>query len=232
MNSDLKYWYLHDHKLFRNLSFAEINALCILKRFKKSKKDEFIDLPFSDKERIYFLKQGTIKLLKINNDGDEFLLDIFPKVYLFGDLNFEKSNDDQEFFKVVSDEAIICTFYKEKLEEVMVNKLDFAINYIKFIGFSFKRIQNSYKNILFRDAKTRLLLLLNLIIEKEKVENKSYILPNYLTQKEIAQLICTSRQTIISLFKELEKDGLLYYTQKEISIPDIQKIKNIIKDVN
>ena len=84
---------------------------------------------------------------------------------------------------------------------------------------------------MFRDAKTRLLLLLNLIIEKEKVENKSYILPNYLTQKEIAQLICTSRQTIISLFKELEKDGLLYYTQKEISIPDIQKIKNIIKDV-
>ncbi len=231
MNSDLKYWYLHDHKLFRNLSFAEINALCILKRFKKSKKDEFIDLPFSDKERIYFLKQGTIKLLKINNDGDEFLLDILQKGDLFGDLNFEKSNDDQEFFKVVSDEAIICTFYKEKLEEVMVNKLDFAINYIKFIGFSFKRIQNSYKNILFRDAKTRLLLLLNLIIEKEKVENKSYILPNYLTQKEIAQLICTSRQTIISLFKELEKDGLLYYTQKEISIPDIQKIKNIIKDV-
>ena len=40
MTSDLKYWYLHEHKLFRNLSFSEIDALCILKRFKKSKKNE------------------------------------------------------------------------------------------------------------------------------------------------------------------------------------------------
>ena len=52
MTSDLKYWYLHEHKLFRNLSFSEIDALFILKRFKKSKKNEIIDLTFSEKERI------------------------------------------------------------------------------------------------------------------------------------------------------------------------------------
>lgn len=123
MNSDLKYWYLHEHKLFRNLSFSEIDALCILKRFKKSKKNEIIDLPFSEKERIYFLKHGSIKLVKINDHGDELLLDILQKGDLFGDLNLEKNTERNEFFKVVSDEAIICTFFRENLEEVMQKNL-------------------------------------------------------------------------------------------------------------
>lgn len=231
MTSDLKYWYLHEHKLFRNLSFSEIDALCILKRFKKSKKNEIIDLPFSEKERIYFLKQGTIKLVKIDDEGEEVLLEILQKGDLFGDLNFEKNTSNEEFFKVVSDEAIICTFFRENLEEVMQKKPDFALNYIKFIGFNFKKIQNSYKNILFRDAKTRLLLLLNMIIEKENITSTSFKLPNYLTQKDISQLICTTRQTIISLFKELEQEDMLQYSQKEIIIPNIQKIKNFVQNV-
>ncbi|MFN8326605.1 MAG: Crp/Fnr family transcriptional regulator [Flavobacteriaceae bacterium] len=231
MTSNLKYWYLHEHKLFRNLSFSEIDALCILKRFKKSNKNEIIDLPYSEKERIYFLKHGSIKLIKINDDGEELLIDILQKGDLFGDLNLEKNTDNNDFFKVVSDEAIICTFFRENLEEVMQKKPDFALNYIKFIGFNFKKIQNSYKNILFKDTKTRLLLLLNIIIEKEYPKNSAFVLPNYLTQKDFAQLICTTRQTIISLFKELEKDGILQYSQKEIIIQDIKKIKKFAENV-
>ena len=232
MSSDLKYWYLHDHKLFRNLSFSEIDALCILKKFKRGKKNEYIELPHSNKERIYFLKQGAVKLMRIDEQGDEVLLDLLQKGDLFGDLNLEKASQNQDFFKVVSNEAIICTFLREKLEEVMFKKPDFALNYIKFIGFNFKRIQNSYKNILFKDARTRLLLLLNLIIEKENHEgNDEFVLPCYITQKDLGQLICTTRQTIISLIKTLKNEGVLDDSQKVITIPSIKKVKDLIADV-
>ena len=39
--------------------------------------------------------------------------------------------------------------------------------------------------------------------------------PITLLQKDIAQLICTTRQTIITLFKELENEGMLQYSQKK-----------------
>lgn len=229
--SQLKYWYLKDHKLFRNLSFREINALCILKRFKKSKKNEILELPYTDKERIYFLKEGTIKLIRLTDQGEETLVDVLQKGDLFGDLNFEKSNEQNEFFQVVSEEAIICTFFKEKLEEVIATKPDFALNYIKFIGFRYEKIQNDYRNILFKDARTRLLLLLKSFIEKEENVTNTFILPNHLTQKDFAQLICCTRQTITSLFREFENTGILKYSQKEILIPDIEKIKNLVQDV-
>lgn len=231
MSAQLKYWYLHDHKLFRNLSFAEIDALCILKKFKRSKKNEILDLPYSEKERIYFLKQGVIKLIKIDNEGEDVTINLIQKGDIFGELNLEKPQEEDIYFRVISDEAIICTFFREKLEEVMLKKPNFALNYIKFIGFSYKKIQNSYQNILFRDAKTRLVLLLDVIIEKEGVQDNTFILPNYLTQKDISQLICTTRQTVISLINELEKEGIIKYSQKEIVIPDIQKIRNLALNV-
>jgi len=231
MSSKLKYWYLHKHNLFKNLSFDEIDGLCILKRFNKSKKNEIVELPYSEKERVYFLKKGTIKLISICEQGNEVLIDVLQKGDLFGDLNLERSDEVTDFFKVVSEEAIICTFLKERLEELTLKKPDFALKYIKFIGFRYKSIQNNYKNILFKDAKSRLLLLLHMLIEKENIEASTFKLPNYLTQKDYAQLICASRQTIISLFKELEHEGLLHYSQKAIFIPDVLKIKKFAEDV-
>jgi hypothetical protein len=61
------------------------------------------------------------------------------------------------------------------------------------------------------------------IVEKENPKNSTFVLPNYLTQKDFAQLICTTMQTIISQFKELEQDGILLHSQKEIIIQDIKK---------
>jgi CRP/FNR family transcriptional regulator len=231
MSSNLKYWYLKDHQLFQKLSYDEIDALCILKRFKRSNRNEIVELPPAEKERLYFLKKGTLKLLRINSEGEEVLLEILQKGDIFGEFTWNQQDKEVDFIKVVSDEAIICTFFREKLEEVMLQKPDFALTYIKVLGFNFKKLQNSYKNILFKDAKTRLLMLLDSIIEKEGLPDNQLSLPNYLTQKDIAQLICITRQTVVSLFKELEQDAVLNYSQKQITIIDRQKIKNLIANV-
>jgi CRP/FNR family transcriptional regulator len=50
------------------------------------------------------------------------------------------------------------------------------------------------------------------------------VIENYLTQTDIAQIICTSRQTATSLLNELEENGLLHYGRKEIIIEDIAKL--------
>ncbi len=229
---DLKFWYLKKHKLFRNLSFSEINQLCIIKRFNKSKRSEIIELPQTDKERIYFLKKGTIKLIQITEDGEEKLIDVLQKGDIFGELGLQNEGESTEFFKVVSTEALICTFYRENLEELMRKKPEFAIDYIKFIGLNIKRLKNSYSNIFFKDARMRLLLLFKNIISKEGGEDKVFEIPNYFTQKDLAQLICTTRQTVISLLKEFESEGLIEYSQKCIRIKDVPRLKRLVAECN
>ncbi len=76
-----------------------------------------------------------------------------------------------------------------------------------------------------KDAKTRLSSFLKDWAEREGVqEGKKYTINNYLTQADIAQIICTSRQTATLLLNELEEKNIIYYNRKEIIIDDLSKL--------
>jgi CRP-like cAMP-binding protein len=93
------------------------------------------------------------------------------------------------------------------------------------VGLKMKRIKNSYSNLISKDAKTRLYQFLKDWAEKEgTVNGNSVTIENYLTQNDIAQIICTSRQTATQLLNEMEANHLLSYNRKEIVIEDITKL--------
>lgn len=225
MYEDLKYWYLRDHKLFRTLSFGQIKQLCIITGFKKAKKGEIIYFSSSDVPRIFLLKKGNIKIVAVDEDGNETIKDIIQKGDLFGELTLETDSQSNEYAKVLSDDVAICSFLMSDFENLLLRNPSLALSYTKFVGLKMKRIKNSYANLISKDAKTRLFQFLKEWAEKEgkRTENK-VVLENYLTQNDIAQIICTSRQTATQLLNEMETKGMIEYNRKEIIISDIAKL--------
>jgi CRP-like cAMP-binding protein len=225
MYEDLKYWYLRDHKLFRTLSFGQIRQLCIITGFKKAKKGEIIYFSSSDLPRIFLLKKGNIKIVAVDEDGNETIKDIIQKGDLFGELTLEADSQSNEYAKVLSDDVAICSFLMSDFEDLLLRNPSLALSYTKFVGLKMKRIKNSYSNLISKDAKTRLFQFLKDWAEKEgkKIEDK-VVIENYLTQNDIAQIICTSRQTATQLLNEMETNGTIIYSRKEIIITDIRKL--------
>lgn len=219
MYEDLKYWYLRDHKLFRTLSFTQIKQLCIIMGFKKAQKGEIIYFSASDVPRIFLLKKGNIKIVAVDEDGNETIKDIIQKGDLFGELTLEVDSQANEYAKVLSDDVAICSFLLSDFEDVLLKNPSLALSYTKFVGLKMKRIKNSYSNLISKDAKTRLSLFLKDWGETEGVrtENK-IVIENYLTQNDIAQIICTSRQTATQLLNEMVSNGIIEYNRKEIII--------------
>jgi CRP-like cAMP-binding protein len=225
MYEDLKYWYLRDHKLFRTLSFGQIRQLCIIIGFKKAQKGEIIYFSSSDLPRIFLLKKGNIKIVAVDEDGNETIKDIIQKGDLFGELTLEADSQSNEYAKVLSDDVAICSFLMSDFEDLLLRNPSLALSYTKFVGLKMKRIKNSYANLISKDAKTRLFQFLKDWAEKEgkKIEDK-VVIENYLTQNDIAQIICTSRQTATQLLNEMETNGTIVYSRKEIIITDIRKL--------
>ncbi len=225
MYEDLKYWYLRDHKLFRTLSFGQIRQLCIITGFKKAKKGEIIYFSSSDLPRIFLLKKGNIKIVAVDEDGNETIKDIIQKGDLFGELTLEADSQSNEYAKVLSDDVAICSFLMSDFEDLLLRNPSLALSYTKFVGLKMKRIKNSYSNLISKDAKTRLFQFLKDWAEKEgkKIEDK-VVIENYLTQNDIAQIICTSRQTATQLLNEMETNGTIIYSRREIIITDIRKL--------
>lgn len=225
MYDELKYWYLRDHKLFRTLSFSQIKQLCIITGFKNAKKGEIIYFSDSDASRIYLLKRGSIKIVALDEDGNETIKDIIQKSDMFGELSLNTDIQVNEYAKVLTDEVSICSFLMSDFEDLMLRNPQLALGYTKFVGLKMKRLKNNYTNLVSKDAKTRLLTFLKEWAEKEGVfkENR-VILENYLTQNDIAQIICTSRQTATTLLNEFVESGLISYNRKEIIIEDFKKL--------
>jgi CRP/FNR family transcriptional regulator len=225
MYEDLKYWYLRDHKLFRTLSMSQIKQLCIIIGFKKAKKGEIIYFSSSDVPRIFLLKKGNIKIVSIDEEGNETIKDIIQKGDLFGELTLENDKNSNEYAKVLTDDVAICSFLMSDFEDLLLRNPSLALSYTKFVGLKMKRIRNSYSNLISKDAKTRLYQFLKDWAEKEgKRTGNKVVIENYLTQNDIAQIICTSRQTATQLLNEMETSGTLQYNRKEIIIKDVTKL--------
>ncbi|WP_395062442.1 Crp/Fnr family transcriptional regulator [Flavobacterium sp.] len=225
MYDELKYWYLRDHKLFWTLSMSQIKQLCIITGFKKANKGDIIYFSSSDLPRIFLLKKGNIKIVSIDEEGNETIKEILQKGDLFGELSLEADETVNEYAKVLTEEVSICSFLMSDFEDLLVRNPTLALSYTKFVGLKMKRFKNNYSNLVSKDAKTRLLTFLKDWAEKEGIqEGKKYTINNYLTQTDIAQIICTSRQTATLLLNELEEKNLIYYNRKEIIIDDISKL--------
>ena len=226
MYDELKYWYLRDHKLFRVLSFSQIKQLCIITGFKKAQKGDIIYFSSSDVPRVFLLKKGNIKIVAIDEDGNETIKDIIQKGDLFGELELENDRNSNEYAKVLTDEVSICSFLMSDFEDLLLRNPNLALSYTKFVGLKMKRLRNSYANLVSKDARTRLLTFLKDWAERDgKQDGNRVVIENYLTQNDIAQIICTSRQTATLLLNELEENGLMHYGRKEIIIEDVKKLE-------
>ena len=203
----------------------QIKQLCIITGFKKANKGDIIYFSSSDLPRIYLLKKGNIKIVSVDEEGNETIKEILQKGDLFGELSLENDGDVNEYAKVLTDEVSICSFLLSDFEDLLVRNPSLALSYTKFVGLKMKRFKNNYSNLVSKDARTRLISFIKDWAEREGIqEGKKYTISNYLTQTDIAQIICTSRQTATLLLNELEEKNLIYYNRKEIIIEDVSKL--------
>jgi CRP/FNR family transcriptional regulator len=221
---DSKYWFLRNHKLFSTLNSAETKTICLISNFKTAKKGEIIYFSHDDLQRVYSLKKGIIKIIGTDENGNEIIKDILQAGDLFGQLTFDNSDYD-EYAMAVSDRVTVCSFSIEDFEKVIERNPLLALKYTKLVGLRFKRLENRYVNLINKDVKTRFKIFLKDWASKELPGQTHQItFKNYLTQQDIANVICSTRQTVTQLFNDFKANGLLDYSRTEITIFDLSKL--------
>ncbi|HTF81439.1 MAG TPA: Crp/Fnr family transcriptional regulator [Cytophagales bacterium] len=227
MNTNIKYWSLKGHKLFGSLSNSQINELCIIKRFQKAKKGEVMYFTEDGVQRVYILTKGMIKIMSLDLNGEEVIRDVVHEGDLFGELHLDVGEgDDTEYAQALSSDVSVCTFKLSDFESILVKNPALALSYTKFVGLKLKRLQNKYSNLLLKDVRARLTVFLKEWAFREGCYKEGcYRLRNYLTQEDMAKIICSSRQAVTETMNKLQSEGLLDYNRKTISINDINALR-------
>lgn len=233
MSDDEKMLLIRNYDLWCHLTEAEYDELHIEHHFMEIPKGEYIYFEAYNHNKIYFVKDGYIKIGYIDNDGQERVKEIIQKGEIFGQFTLEKNSLNGEFAQAYKQNVSICAFTIDDFEKLLKRRPDLALKYSKQVGAKLRNIENRLVNILNKDVKTRLIHFLWQLVEQKIGENtpEGFCIPNYLTHEDIANLIGSSRQTVTTMINELETEEILSYNRQQICFLNVKKLKKKL-DVN
>ncbi len=227
MATDDKLLLIRNYDLWCHLSDEEYDELKIEHRYIEAPKGEYIYFEAYNHNRLYFIKEGYIKIGYIDNDGNEKVKEIIKKGEIFGQFSLERNNLHGEFAQAYKNNVSLCAFTIEEFERLLKKRPDLALKYSKQVGAKLRNIENRLINLLNKDVKTRLLHFLWQLVEQDLGETTTdgFCIPNYLTHEDIANLIGSSRQTVTTMINELESEKILSYNRQQICFLDVKKLQ-------
>jgi CRP/FNR family transcriptional regulator, cyclic AMP receptor protein len=203
--------------LWSDIAEEEYKNLNVVHNYMEAQKGDYIYFEAYNHKKLYFLKEGHIKIGYINTQGIEIVKDIIGKGDIFGQITLEKNNLNGEFARAYKKDVSLCAFTIEDFQQLLKKKL--------------RHIESRLINLLNKDVKTRLIHFLWQLLQDqtaEKYKEAVASIPNYLTHEDIAHLIGSSRQTVTTLVNELHDEKIIDYTRQAISFPDVKRLQKMI----
>ncbi|SDW89037.1 cAMP-binding domain of CRP or a regulatory subunit of cAMP-dependent protein kinases [Lutibacter oricola] len=214
-----KIWFLENVNLFKILCPHKFKDYKDCHNFTHYSKSDYIYFEEDASNKVYLIEKGKVKLGYYNEDGSEVIKAILCKGELFGEkaiLGEEKRN---EFAQSMDNKTSICPIGVTTLHDLMRDNQTFTLKIYKFISFRIQKLERRLQLLMFKDAKTRLLDFLDELCEDYGVcceETGKLKASHPYTQKDIANLIGTSRPTLNLIMNELKDDGVINFKGKEI----------------
>jgi CRP/FNR family transcriptional regulator, cyclic AMP receptor protein len=230
MSVDKQMLLIRNYDLWCHLNEDDYEELDLTHRYIEAKKGEYIYFEAFNHNKLYFIKEGYIRIGFIDNEGNEIIKEIIQQGEVFGQFTLEKNNLNGEFAQAYKADVSLCAFNIEDFEKLLNRKPEMALKYTKQVGNKLRNIQNRLVNLLNKDVKTRLLNFFWQLVQLNIVDTtpEGFCMPNYLTHEDIAHLIGSSRQTVTTMINELVAEGILSYNRHEICFLDVKKIQKLV----
>jgi len=217
-------WFFEDSNLF--------NVLCphSFKQFKEThvfdayRKNDYIYFEEDTANKVYLIEKGKVKIGYYSEEGNEVIKAILTKGEIFGEKAILGENKRTEFAQSVDNTTSICPIGVDTMHNLMRNNQSFSLKIYKFIGIRFRKLERRLQLLLFKDTKTRLLEFLYELKEHYGhccPDTGDMVIEHPYTQKDIANLIGTSRPTLNIILNELKESNIIDFNRKEIRLKNV-----------
>ncbi|MCR9288096.1 MAG: Crp/Fnr family transcriptional regulator [Bacteroidetes bacterium] len=196
-------------------------------RFEKKIKPKYsyIYLPDEPSDTIYFLAKGTIKIGTHSDDGKEVIKSLIHPTAMFGELGLIGEKKRQDFAQALKEEVTLYTLKVEDFKKLMRSNYGLCDRVMQLFGSRLLRAENKLESLIFKDARTRIIdFIKDSVIARGRRIGYEMLLKHSLTHQDIANITCTSRQTVTLVLNELRKSDLIYFNRGKILVRDMAKL--------
>ncbi|MGM0601985.1 MAG: Crp/Fnr family transcriptional regulator [Bacillota bacterium] len=216
----------NDTPFFSLLSENELEVINSIAAEKTYKKGEYIFFEGELGKKFFIIKTGQVKLVKMIENGDEQILNIFSNNDIIAEIvAFDRGNYPASAVTMKKTELII--FDQSDLEKVIMENPAIGIKLLQEMSTRLRRAQQNVRDIALKDSSGKMASLLTFLARKYGIEkNGNLILDISLTQQELASMIGSSRETVSRMLSQFESKGIIKTSRKKITIYKLKELKN------
>jgi len=225
-----KYWYIKKSDIFSVMSHEEMERLAGLSFMCEFKKGATIYLLDEPSEHVFLLKEGTIKISRLGQDGQEIILDIIAPGEIFGEMSL-LGEDSRSTMAQADEDSLICSIRKGDFFNFFSAHNDLAFKVLKLVGLKRVEIETRLEELAYCSVSQRIASLLTRMGKRHGIkENAGIKIRPRLTHRDIAFLIGATRETVTDHLNQMKAKGLIDTSFMSITIRNPEALERLIDE--
>lgn len=174
---------------------------------------------------LYYLVKGKVKGIKTNDDGKEYITDLFTDGDFIGypALIEDKNYDDSA---VILEDSQIMQIPKDEFLQMIYGNMDIAVKFIRIITQNVKEKEERLLNLAYSSLRKRVAKALVDIHQKFNTENKNK--PLEISREDFAHYVGTATESLIRTLSDFKSEKLIEIKEGKISVVNLDKLKNLL----
>lgn len=172
------------------------------------KKGEQITYPGKLTNEIYFIIDGNARIFHMHPDGKECVLGLLRSGD-FIDLSSAFTNQVSDAYSIALTEVSVVKIRTEEIREEVVKTPDLALALLQLFSNQLRDVVQILEQVAYEKVEERLINLLKKLMDPENEVNGWYPLPPFITHKDIAGMIASTRETVTFLINKLSQSEIL-----------------------
>ncbi|WP_066061091.1 Crp/Fnr family transcriptional regulator [Neobacillus soli] len=209
--------------LFRELNDFELTKITDIAIAREWKKQSHVFLQGDPLENVYFIYNGKIKIYKSDVNGKEQIVAIMKKGEMFPHVGFFRKGDYPAYAEVLEPSTLIAVPIS-KFESVLIENPELCIKVFKVLGEKIVDLQNRLEEQILNNTYEQIVKLLIRLAQKhgKEQEDGTILLKSEFTNKDLANMIGTTRETISRTLTRMKKDELIEVDDDGNMIVDVE----------
>ncbi len=215
--------------LFKELEDHELHQIHQIAKTRFYKHKMILFMQGAPLERVFFIQSGKIKIYKSDSSGREQIVSIAGAGAMFPHAGFFRRGQAYPATAEIVEDAKLIVIPIVEFERVLLTNPALCIKLFKVLGERIVDLQNRLEEQILHDTSEQIIMLLLRLCQSNGVKHHDiYKITTHFTNRELASMIGTTRETCSRTMNDLKKKGCLSFDEKGYLLIDKKVLKEMI----
>lgn len=219
---------LRKFNIFKTLSDEELESIIDISSVRSYSTKTMVFMQDEALDRVFFIQTGKVKIYRTDVNGNEQIVSILEKGEMFPHVGFFRKGNFPAHAEVIEKASLIVVPIDE-FEGILLQSPEMCIKLFNVLGEKIVDLQNRLEEQILHNTYEQIVMLLLRLCKTNGVkEDNHYRFTTQFTNREFANMIGTSRETVSRTLTQLKKDGFISVDSAGYYLIDYDKLHSDI----